>query len=75
MKVARLKETFKNDVIPAMMERFNYTNVNQVPRLDKVIVNMGLGEAKENARIIDSALDEIATITGQKAVVTKALSQ
>ena len=69
---ARLKETYKNDVFPALKEKFQYENVMEVPKLEKVTLNMGLGEAKENAKILESAVEEIALITGQRPVVTKA---
>ena len=69
---ARLRETYKNDVFPALKEKFNYANVNEVPKLVKVTINMGLGEAKENAKIMESAVQEIGLITGQRPVVTRA---
>jgi large subunit ribosomal protein L5 len=68
----RLQDFYKSDVIPRMKERFGYTNPMQVPRIEKVIVNMGLGEAIENVKVIDAAAAEIGLITGQKPVVTKA---
>ena len=70
--MARLRESYKNDVFPALMEQFKYTNVMEVPKLEKVTINMGLGEAKENAKIMDSAIEEISLITGQRPVVTRA---
>jgi len=70
--VPRLKERYKNDVVTAMMKKFDYKNIMQVPRLEKVVINMGLGDAKDNPKLLDSAMDELATITGQKAVVAKA---
>jgi large subunit ribosomal protein L5 len=69
---ARLKETYKNDVFPALKEKFNYANVMEVPKLEKVTLNMGLGEAKDNAKVMESAVEEISLITGQRPVVTKA---
>ena len=69
---ARLKENYKNDVFPALMEQFKYENAMEVPKLAKVTVNMGLGEAKENAKIMESAVEEISLITGQRPIVTKA---
>ena len=69
---ARLKETYKNDVFPALVDQFKYENVMEVPKLEKVTINMGLGEAKENAKIMESAVEEIGLITGQRPVVTKA---
>ena len=68
--MARLKDAYKEKVIPAMMDKFNYKNVNQVPRLEKIVVNMGVGEAKENPKAIDSAVKDLMTITGQKPIVT-----
>ena len=68
----RLKETYKNEVFKALQEKFHYDNVMEVPKVEKITLNMGLGEAKENSKIIDSAVEEIGMITGQKPVVTKA---
>ena len=70
--MSRLKDTYQNDIVPAMIKKFEYKNVMQVPKLDKVVINMGVGEAKENAKLLDSAVKDLETITGQKAVVTKA---
>jgi large subunit ribosomal protein L5 len=67
----RLREKFEKDVVPKMMKEFGYKNKMQVPRLHKVVVNMGLGEALQNPKIIDSSSKEMAAITGQKPVVTK----
>ena len=69
---ARLREAYKNDVYPALKEKFGYKNVMEIPKLEKVTLNMGLGEAKENAKVLESAVQEIALITGQRPVVTKA---
>lgn len=69
---ARLKEMYRNEVFPALKEQFKYESVMQVPKLEKVTLNMGLGEAKENSKILESAVSEIALITGQRPVVTKA---
>lgn len=69
---ARLRESYKADVFPALLEQFKYKNVMQVPKLVKVTVNMGLGEAKDNAKMLEGAVNEIALITGQRPVVTKA---
>jgi len=69
--MARITETYQEKVVPAMIKRFSYRNVMQVPRLDKIIINMGLGEAIENIKILDSAVQELGQITGQKAVITK----
>ena len=70
--MARLKDYYKNEVVPAMMKQFGYTSTMQVPRLEKIIVNMGLGEAIQNIKILESASAEIGALTGQKAVITKA---
>ncbi len=70
--MARLKAKYKNDVVPAMMKEFNYKNSMQVPRLEKITVNVGVGEATQNAKAIDSAVAEITAIAGQKPVVTRA---
>ena len=70
--MARLKTKYQNDVVPAMMKEFGYKNSLQVPRLDKITVNVGVGEATQNAKAIDAAVAEITAITGQKPVVTKA---
>ena len=69
---ARLKETYKNEVFNTLMEKYKYKNVMEVPKLEKITVNMGLGEAKDNAKIMETAVAEIAVITGQRPVVTKA---
>ena len=69
---ARLRETYKNTVFQQLMDQFKYENVMEVPKLEKVTINMGLGEAKENAKILDSAVAEIGLITGQRPVITRA---
>ncbi len=69
---ARLRESYKNNVFPALMEQFKYSNIMEVPKLEKVTINMGLGEAKENAKIMESAVEEISLIAGQRPIVTKA---
>jgi large subunit ribosomal protein L5 len=68
----RLKEMYRQEVVPALMKEFGYKNVMQVPRVEKVMLNMGLGEALQNPRALDSASDDVATITGQKPVITRA---
>lgn len=68
----RLKELYKKTVVPAMMERFSYKNVMEVPRIEKVVINMGVGDAKENPKFLESAMEELATITGQRPVATVA---
>lgn len=70
--MARLKDHYKSEVVPAMMKQFGYSNTMQVPRLEKIIVNMGLGEAIQNVKILESASAEIGALTGQKPVITKA---
>ena len=70
--MAKLKELYQETVMPAMMKRFNYKNRMEVPRLDKIVINMGLGEAIQNVKILDSAALELGQITGQKPVITKA---
>lgn len=68
----RLKDKYKSEVVKAMMEKFGYKNVMQVPRLEKVVINMGVGEAIQNSKVIDAAVNDLMTITGQRPVVTKA---
>lgn len=68
----RLREKYKTEVFKALQDKFNYSNPMEVPKLEKITINMGLGEAKENSKILDSAVKEIAIISGQKPVVTKA---
>ena len=68
----RLREKYKNDVIPALTKEFSYTNVMAVPKIEKIVVNMGLGEATSNVKIIDTGADELAKVTGQKPVTRRA---
>ena len=70
--MSRLKEQYQNEIVKAMIEKFGYKNIMEVPKLDKIVVNMGVGEAKENAKLLDSAVKDMEIITGQKAIVTKA---
>ena len=70
--MSRLKEQYKTEMVDAMIKKFGYKNIMEVPKLDKVVVNMGVGEAKENAKVLESAVKDMETITGQKAVLTKA---
>ncbi len=70
--MSRLKEQYQNEIIDAMMKKFGYKNILEVPKLEKIVVNMGVGEAKENAKILEAAVKDMETITGQKAVITKA---
>src|SRR5919108_2943097 len=69
---SRLHERYKAEIAPALQKQFEYRNVNQVPRLSKIVVNIGLGEALQNAKAIDAAAGDLAMITGQRPVVTKA---
>ena len=70
--MSRLKERYDNDVVPALRKEFGYTNVMAIPKIEKVVVNMGLGEATHTAKIVDTGADELSRITGQKPVVTRA---
>ena len=70
--MARLKEMYQNEIVDAMIKKFGYKNVMEVPKLDKIVINMGVGEAKDNAKVLDSAVRDLEIITGQKAVLTKA---
>ena len=70
--MSRLKELYTNEIMDAMTKKFGYKNVMQVPKLDKIVINMGVGEAKENAKLLDAAIADMELITGQKAIATKA---
>jgi large subunit ribosomal protein L5 len=70
--MARLQETYKKDVAPALLAKFGYKSVMQIPKLDKVVINVGAGEARDNSKVIDAILSDLSQITGQKAVVCKA---
>ena len=70
--MSRLKEQYENEIKDAMIKKFGYKNTMEVPKLDKIVVNMGVGEAKENAKILEAAVKDMEAITGQKAVTTKA---
>ena len=70
--MARLKDKYVSEVIPALRQKFQYRNINEVPRLEKIVLNMGLGDCKDNAKSMDIAVNELATISGQKPMVTKA---
>ena len=70
--MARLKEQYQNEIVDALIKKFGYKNIMEVPKLDKVVINMGVGEAKDNAKLLDSAIADMEKITGQKAVVCKA---
>ena len=70
--MARLKEYYYKEVVPALMEKFQYKNVMEVPKLEKVVINMGVGDAKDNPRFLEGAVNDLSVITGQKPVVTQA---
>ena len=70
--MATLKETYKSDIAPALMKKFGYKSVMQIPKLDKVVINVGCGEARDNAKIIDAIINDLSAITGQRPVVCKA---
>lgn len=70
--MSRLKEVYQNEIVDAMIKKFGYKNIMEVPKLDKIVVNMGVGEAKENAKLLEAAIKDMEAITGQKAVATKA---
>ena len=70
--MSRLKEMYKNEIAAKIQEKFGYKNVMEIPKLEKIVVNMGVGEAKENAKLLEAAVADMETITGQHAVVTKA---
>ena len=70
--MSRLSEQYKNEIVDAMIKKFEYKNIMEVPKLDKIVINMGVGEAKENAKVLDSAVKDLETITGQKVVLTRA---
>lgn len=68
----RIKEFYKTEIVDAMVKKFEYKNVMEVPKLEKIVVNMGVGEAKDNAKLLDAAVSDMELVTGQKAVLTKA---
>ena len=70
--MSRLKDQYQNEIVDAMIKKFGYKNIMEVPKLDKVVINMGVGEAKDNAKALDSAVADMEKITGQKAVLTRA---
>ena len=70
--MSRLKDQYLNEIVPAMVEKFGYENIMEVPKIEKIVVNMGVGEAKDNAKLLESAVNDMEKITGQKAVTTKA---
>lgn len=70
--MSRLKEEYKNEIVEAMTKKFGYKNVMQVPKIDKIVINMGVGEAKDNAKLLDTAVKDLEIIAGQKVVLTRA---
>ena len=70
--MSRLKDTYQNEIVAAMIKKFGYKNIMEVPKLDKIVINMGVGEAKENAKILESAMNDLEIIAGQKPITTKA---
>ena len=72
--MSRLKEQYENEIKDAMIKKFGYKNTMEVPKLDKIVVNMGVGEAKENAKLLEAAVKDMEAISGQKAVTTKAMN-
>lgn len=68
----RLRDKYQNEVVAALREKFAYSNVMQVPKIEKIVVNMGVGDAKDNSKLLDAAVKDLSTITGQKAIVTRA---
>ena len=70
--MSRLKDLYKSEIVDAMVKKFGYKNIMEVPKLDKIVINMGVGEAKDNSKILEVAVKELETIAGQKVVTTKA---
>ena len=70
--MSRLKDMYKSEIVDAMIKKFGYKNAMEVPKIDKIVINMGVGEAKENAKILENAMADMEAIAGQKAVITKA---
>ena len=68
----RLQEKYKNEVVQAMVEKFGYKNIMEVPKLEKIVINMGVGEAKDNQKILESAVNDLTLISGQKPILTRA---
>ena len=69
---SRLEEKYKKEVAPALMEKFGYKNIMEIPRLDKIVINMGVGDSKDNSKALEKAVEELELITGQKPVITRA---
>lgn len=72
MSENRMREFYKNEVVPAMIKKFSYKNIMEVPKIEKIVINMGVGEAKDNPKVLESAVADLTTISGQKPVITKA---
>jgi len=70
--LSRLKELYQRDIVPALMNKFKYSSIMEVPKIEKVVVNMGVGDAKENPKFLENAVEELSIITGQRPVITKA---
>ncbi|NLK21365.1 MAG: 50S ribosomal protein L5 [Epulopiscium sp.] len=70
--MSRMKEVYNNEIVDAMMKKFGYKNRLQVPKIEKIVINMGVGEAKENSKILDAAVNDLSIISGQKPIITKA---
>ncbi|GGB70681.1 50S ribosomal protein L5 [Fictibacillus barbaricus] len=68
----RLQERYKSEILPSLMEKFNYTSIMQVPKIEKIVINMGVGEAVSNSKVLDTAVEELTAIAGQKPVITRA---
>lgn len=73
--MTRLQEKYSKEVIPAMIEKFGYKNVMEIPKLEKIVINMGVGEAKENQKVLESAVSDLSLIAGQKPILTRAKNQ
>ena len=72
MSENRMRELYNNEVVPALIKKFSYKNIMEVPKIDKIVINMGVGEAKDNPKVLESAVADLTTISGQKPVITKA---
>lgn len=70
--MSRLKETYRNEIMDAMMKKFEYKNIMEVPKIEKIVINMGVGEAKDNAKVLENAVKDMTIISGQKPIITKA---
>ena len=68
----KLREQYEKEIVPAMMKKFNYKSIMEVPKLDKIVINIGLGDIKDNPKSLDNAMNDLSIITGQKPIVTKA---